>query len=132
MNIFETASRQKLRFETSKGLLSVEDLWDLPLTSATGKVCLDGIAIELHKQLRSTADVVSFVDEAAKTDSHAQLSFDVVKHVIDQRKAENAAEVEAKKRAETKQRLLAALAKKQEGAIDAMSEEDLLKKLAEL
>ena len=34
--MFEQAARLKLRFETSRGLLSVEDLWDLPLTSARG------------------------------------------------------------------------------------------------
>lgn len=33
ISIFEQASRQKLRFETSAGKLSIEDLWDLPLTS---------------------------------------------------------------------------------------------------
>lgn len=132
MNIFETASRQKLRFETSKGLLSLEDLWDLPLTSATGKVCLDGIALDLHQQLKSTSDVVSFVDETAATNPVLQLRFDLVKHVIDQRKKENADAAAAKTRAETKQKLLAALSKKQENAIDAMSEEDLLKKLSEL
>lgn len=132
MNVFEVASRQKLRLVTTKGALSVEDLWDLPLTSSSGRVCLDGIAIELHKQLKNTADVVSFVTDAATTDPTTQLSFDIVKHVISERKAENAAALDAKTRAETKQKILAALAKKQEGAIDAMSEEDLLKKLSEL
>lgn len=132
MNIFEVATRQKLRFETSKGLLSLEDLWDLPLTSATGKVCLDEIAIGLHRQLRATADVVSFVDNTSAQSPVMQLRFDLVKHVIDQRKIENAEAVAAKGKAELKQQLLGALAKKREGAIDAMPEEELLKKLAEL
>jgi hypothetical protein len=30
MNIFEQASRLRLRFESSKGQLIVEDLWELP------------------------------------------------------------------------------------------------------
>lgn len=132
MNIFEAASRQKLRFETTKGLLSIEDLWDIPLTSATGKVCLDEIAIGLHRQLRASADVVSFVDNTATQNPATVLRFDLVKHVIEQRKLEAAEAANAKARAETKQQLLAALAKKRESAIDAMPEDQLLKKLAEL
>lgn len=131
-NIFEQATRQKLRFETPRGSLSAEDLWDLPLTSATGKVNLDEIAIALHRQLRSASEVVSFVDTEATTDPTIQLRFDVVKHVIETRKLENAKAANDRQRAETKQKLLAALAKKREDAIDAKSEEELLAELAAL
>ena len=45
MNIFEQAARQKIRFESVLGLLCVEDLWDLPLTSLNSKRAnLDDIA----------------------------------------------------------------------------------------
>ena len=33
LNIFEKASKQKLRFVTSKGMISSEDLWDMSLQS---------------------------------------------------------------------------------------------------
>lgn len=130
--MFDIATRKKLRFETSKGLLSVEELWDLPLTSATGKTNLDSIALELHRELRGAADVQSFVDETAKADTVVQLKFDIVKHIIDVRKKENLEAAQARVRAETKQRLLAALERKQGEAIDALSEEELRKRLAEL
>ena len=133
MNIFEVAARQKLRFESPKGLLSIEDLWDLPLTSATGKANLDDIALGLHQGLKNTAEIVSFVDDdKAKPDAVIQLKFDLVKHVIETRKKENAAALAAKDKAETKQRLLEILAKKRDSNLEAMSEEDLLKKLSEL
>lgn len=130
--MFEQAARQKLRFESPKGLLSVEDLWDLPLTSATGRANLDSIALDLHQQLKGAADVVSFVDDTAKADPVVQLRFEIVKHVISTRKKENAEALAAKDKAETKQRLLEVLAKKRDSNLEAMSEEDLLKKLAEL
>lgn len=44
--MFEKASRMKLRFNTQRGVLSVEDLWDLPL------IQLDNIAIALNKKLQ--------------------------------------------------------------------------------
>ena len=43
MNIFEQATRQAFRFESPKGFLTVEDLWNLPLTNNTGRANLDGI-----------------------------------------------------------------------------------------
>jgi hypothetical protein len=131
MNIFEKASRDKLRFATHRGSVSVEDLWDLPLSSMTGKVNLDEIAISLHKQLRST-DVMSFVDDKATADPTIQLRFDIVKHVIETRKAENAKVLSDRAKAEKKQVILAALARKRESAIETASEEDLQKMLSEL
>lgn len=44
--MFEKASRIKLRYSTNRGVLSVEDLWDLSLEQ------LDPIAINLNKSLK--------------------------------------------------------------------------------
>ena len=44
--MFEKASRIKLRYSTNRGVLSVEDLWDLSLEQ------LDPIAINLSKRLK--------------------------------------------------------------------------------
>jgi len=91
-NIFEQATRKKLRFTTSRGPLTVEDLWELPLTSKTERPNLDAIAIELHEAIEAQG-TKSFV-KAAKKDEILQLKFDVVKHIIDVKEAENAAKVE--------------------------------------
>ena len=39
MNIFEQAARQAFRFESPKGFLTVEDLWNLPLTQRNSLTC---------------------------------------------------------------------------------------------
>ena len=103
-NIFEQASRAKTRFPSVKGRISAEDLWDLPLTSAK-RANLDDIARELYLQLKSGADV-SFVNAAQKSDPTIQFKFDLVKHVIDVRLAENAAAAAASANKERKQKLL--------------------------
>jgi hypothetical protein len=121
--IFEQAARLKLRFESSKGLLSAEDLWDLPLTSVS-KANLDDIARALFKQLQGTANV-SFVNKEAKADAAVQLAFDVVKHVIDTRLVENAATALAQSNKEKKQRILAIIEGKEADALGASSIEDL-------
>ena len=49
--MFEKASRLKLRFSTSIGMLSAEDLWDLPLSSRNGTANLDDVARNLDVDL---------------------------------------------------------------------------------
>jgi hypothetical protein len=131
MDIFERAARDKLRFDTKAGFISAEDLFDLPLQSKTGKVNLDDIARGLHKKLRN-GDDVSFVDAERKSDETVQLSFDIVKHVIDAKLAENRAENEKRARAEKKQRILAIMADKQDESLKGKSLDELQAELATL
>lgn len=128
MSIFEKVSRLKIRFNTSKGLLTTEDLWDLPLR---GPCSLDAIAVGLDRQLKE-AGTVSFVDKAKIADEKAQLAFDIVKRVIEVRLEEADAAKQAKAKRELRQKLLQIKAEKQEGDLREKSMEDLDKMLAEL
>lgn len=127
--MFEKASRQKLRFDTSVGQITTEDLWALPLTSATGKTNLDDIARGLHKQLKN-GDDVSFVDVAKKSDAVAQLKFDIVKYVIETRLAENEAKSQASAKADKKQRILQIVSEREDDALRSASVDDLKAMLA--
>ena len=85
MNIFEKASRMKLRFNVGSRLnLTVENLWDLPLTNIKGED-LDHIAIELQEKLSTNEK--SFVVQQSKNKETQlnQLKFDIVKYIIDVR-----------------------------------------------
>ena len=130
MDIFEQASRRKLRFETALGQLNTEDLWSLPLSAREivtrpggSRVNLNAIAIALHERIQASA--VSFVEAAPKVATDLQLSFDVVKHVIDVRIAERDAMKEAITKIERKQKLLSVLARKQDAALEEMSEAEI-------
>lgn len=121
----------KVRFDSPQGGLTVEDLWDLPLTSMSGRANLDDIAVGLFKQLKDSG-TISFVTETTQANELTQLKFDVVKHIIDVRKAENsAAETAAANRAK-KQQLLALVAQKENEQLAGQSIEDLRKMIEEL
>jgi MoxR-like ATPase len=127
--MFEEATRRKLRYETAQGVLSVEELWDLPLTSHR-RVNLNDIAIALHNQLKH--DTVSFVDDAEKPDPVLQLRFDVVKYVIDVRKAEMRTAAEASAKAEQKQKILGIIARKEDAALEGMDLDKLREMIGSL
>lgn len=91
MNIFEKASRMRIRYSTNKGDLTVEDLWDLPLQSKNiGTVSLDALAIHQNRVNRDASEE-SFVTERSSVSVEAELKFDVVKYVIAAKISDNAA-----------------------------------------
>ena len=75
--LFEYASRNKLRFNTSKGVLSTEDLWDLSLES------LNIMAKSLNKQMKANEEE-DFINSSRRTKSEMELEykFELVKYVI--------------------------------------------------
>lgn len=124
-NLFIAASRNKVRFDTVQGQLSVEDLWDLPLqTTRGGRACLDTIAIELDQQLKN-AGTTSFVDEAPVGNDELKMKFDIVLHVIEVRKAENKAAEVLRANAERKQKILSLIADKENDALASKSVDEL-------
>lgn len=91
MNMFEQATRLKLRFAVGTRVnLTVENLWDLPLTNVKGED-LDHIAIELQEKLSTNEK--SFVVQQSKNKETQlnQLKFDIVKYIIDVRLEEQKA-----------------------------------------
>jgi hypothetical protein len=126
---FEKASRGKLRFETPRGLLGVEDIWDLPLKG--GDTNLDELAKAYHRELKTDGEV-SFVDDPPEPNEELQLRFDVVKRVIDVKLAEQKAAETAEEKRQLKQEILAAIKAKQTEELKESSIDDLQARLAEL
>jgi hypothetical protein len=128
-NLFEAATRLKLRFESSRGVLSTEDLWDLPLTSQrAGLSSLDAIAVHLHRQVQSsTTDPVSFVNPAATTKESSELALklEIVKHILTIRLSERERAREAAERVEKKQRILEIIARKEDHQLEEMPVDEL-------
>lgn len=89
---FEKATRLRLRFNVGTlSNLTVEDLWSLPLTGNKGN-SLDALAISLNKKLSDETPKSYVTKTVTQTDTTTQLSFDIVKHIIDTRLAEQEAQ----------------------------------------
>ena len=130
-NIFEYATRNKLRFASLRGELTVEQLWDIPLRSRDD-FNLNIVAKAASKALKEISEE-SFV-ETTKTPAHTRLemAMEIVKYVIETKLAE---EETAKTRAANKQekeKLLQILAEKQDGKLSELSEKELQKRIAAL
>jgi hypothetical protein len=123
MNIFEEASRKKLRFSVPKGTMNVEDLWDLSLED------LDNIAKGINRQLKA-ADEESFITTRSKENTIENLRFDVILHVITVKMAEVSKKKLAKERSEKRAQLKELIEKKLRSAQEEKSIEELEKELA--
>lgn len=130
MNIFEKAARMKLRFESPKGDLTVEDLYDLPLTKSNG-ANLNDVAKTVNRALKS-AEEEDFVHKVTMKTEYLQMKLDIVKHVIATKIAENEEARLASVKKVQKERILEILDQKQNESLKGKSEEELHQLLASL
>ena len=122
--MFETAVRNKFRFPY-KGIISVEELYDLPLTA------LDNVFKTLNAEAKKSEEE-SLLNTKSKADEELALKIDIVKHIVSVKLKEKEDRENAKAKKEMKQRLLEIKAKREDAALENMSDEDLNKMLAEL
>jgi hypothetical protein len=131
-DIFKYATRHKLRFASSRGELSVEQLWDVPLRSREPGFNLDAIAKIANKALKDVSEE-SFV-ETTRTPEHArrEVALEIVKYVIEVKLGEEKAAKDRAANKLEKEKLLAILAEKQAGKLSELSERELQQRIAAL
>lgn len=119
--MFDKATKLKLRWESAKGNLTTEDLWDLPLT---GQISLDSLAKAVNRKLKESEEE-SFVETRSKADATLDLKLDILKHIIAVKKEEREAILQAKENAVAREKILRALAEKQDESLKGKSEKEL-------
>lgn len=133
--MFEKASKLKLRFTTAIGNLTVEDLWDLPLTKESSPtrdyVSLDDIARSASRDLKASEEE-SFVVKKTRDNKIQQLRMDIVKHVIEVKLANIEKAEKSAITKEKKAKILAMLANKEDEALAGKSTEELQELLDDL
>lgn len=123
-NIFEMATRNKYRFPY-KGIISVEDLWDLNQTQ------LDSIYKALNKEVKANQED-SLMFSQTQTDLDLQAKIEIVRHIYTTKEQDAARRTAAAENAEKKRRILEILEQKQEDSLKNKSEDELLKMLNEI
>ena len=123
-NIFEYASRNKVRFPF-KGMISVEDLWNLSLTN------LDSIYKTLNKQVKQSEEE-SLLSTKASVDTELEVQIAIVKHIVSVKLSEKEAAEKASAKKAQKQKIMSIIATKENEALQNSSIDDLKKMLDEL
>ena len=116
-NLFEMATRNKMRFPSTKGELSVEDLWDLSDKE------LDVVYKNLKDQEVKSSEE-SLLDDA-NVDPKLTAAIGIVKYIFTTKRNERLAEKERINKKLTQRKYIDALSKKQDEAIEKMSEAEL-------
>lgn len=105
-NIIEKAVRLKLRFDTGTQIVTIEDLYDIPMNKLSGD--------SLNKAWRIlNGQIKAYSEESFTLDNHVLdnliLAKEVVEHVIAVRQEENTLELEKAEQEETQKRFLQAI-----------------------
>ena len=123
-NLFEIATRNNYQFPF-RGMINVIDLWDLPLTN------LDSVFKTLNAEIKRSEEE-SLLNIKSTEDEEISNKIDIVKYLVSVKLAEKKAREDDKKNAEMRQRLLEIKAKREDAALENLSDEELDKALAEL
>lgn len=123
-NIFEYAVRNKVRFPF-KGMISVEDLWDLSLTN------LDSIYKTLNKQVKQSEEE-SLLATKTSVDTELEVQIAIVKYIVSVKLEEQEVRTKAAENKAQKQKIMSIIAAKEDEALKNSSVDDLKKMLDKL
>lgn len=118
---WQLVTRGKLRFQTSRGMLSVEQLWDLSLAD------LDLLAVQLEQE--SNKKTKSFLKVKTKEDKIAKAMFDVVLDILNTKIEEQEAAEEARANKAHNEKIFALIEQKQDEQLSKLSVKQLKDRL---
>ena len=124
MELFEIATKKKYRFPY-KGLITVEDLWDLNVTA------LDQIYKSLNKRLKEMGEE-SLLKTKSTEETDVENMVEIVKRIVAVKEQEKTNRLAQKERDAKKQRIMSIISDKEDKALTELSTEELRKMLDEL
>lgn len=122
--MFEKAIKQKLRFDSNRGQLTTEDLWDLPLTSRNS-FDLDTIAKAVNFKIKESQEESFVKVRSNPAQDKLTLQLDILKYIIADKMQEAETKATTVARQQQRQKLEEVLASKQDDALKGLSVEEL-------
>lgn len=122
--LFVAATMNKFRFDTVKGAVTTEDLWDMPLNGSD--FSLNQLAKDLSAEIKAKGEE-DFVSKRVKTDKILMQKFELVKYVIAERLAIIKKNKEANEQAELRAKARKILAEREESKLGELSDKELRK-----
>lgn len=120
--MYKQASKQKLRYQTNKGLLTTEQLWDLSITE------LDRLAVILEEDYDKSKGK-SFISVKSEKDAAIKLRFDIVLDILNTKVDEAEKQRAHLNDKEHNEKILSLINKKKESSLENLSVEELEKQL---
>lgn len=122
-NMFELATRYKFRFPF-KGMISVEDLWDLSVEN------LDTVFKCINAEMKKTKEE-SLLSTKSKDDEVLEMKIKIVKYIVEVKQKEKEEREKMFLNKERNQKIMSIIAAKQDEELQNMSVEELQKLLVE-
>lgn len=122
-NMFELATRYKFRFPF-KGMISVEDLWDLSVEN------LDTVFKCINAEMKKTKEE-SILSTKSKDDEVLEMKIKIVKYIVEVKQKEKEEREKMFLNKERNQKIMSIIAAKQDEELQNMSVEELQKLLVE-
>ena len=123
-NLFELATRCKYRFPY-RGQITIEDLWDLRLAD------LDSVFKTLNAEAKKVSEE-SLLKLKTKEDEELSDKIAIVRYIVSVKLEEQKIREHEKANKERKQKLLAIKARREEAALENISDEQLNEMINEL
>ena len=128
-------TEEKWRFDSVRGPLSLEEVYDLPLTGNNG-LNLDSVAIAIYNEIKANEQTtVSFVDETSKSSKENQRlegQLELVKERIADVTARNKANEDMQAKAVEKAKIERLIAAKEQEALSNLDVDQLKEMLEKL
>lgn len=126
MDLYKKASKEKLRFQTNRGVLTVEQLWDLDLKTNDLSNAIKSVKKILKK---NDDDELSFLEDTKVVDVENQLRFDILKDVYLTKKQEDEERTKALKDKGHNEKIMAIMSERKDEELRSMPYEELEKLL---